>query len=376
MKLRSTTSLAALLLGAASLTPAFAAYQGVKGSVTLTLNAMSEIGGFLVKDDKVETNPSPTVSIEYDPEWIMNPPGFDADGTNSNYYVQKRTTTVKDFDSSSETDIHPIKEVIEESTKLHTQKWANADFIKALNDREYVTLAKPSDFRLVVIFPAERPESEETPPALFFVENAAGTTIHYVGRQASDFGPGPNNYSPTSRDALFLYLNDGIEAYTYKETTTYNHTRVSDGEGGTTWEFDDEGTTKLSDSFSGKMSAYVNVFPSYYDAVAEETIRSGFSYSFNGLLSFSGKLQTFNDADEGNDLYVVAAASLPASASSGHFQGDWNGDYYDTYGLATGGFSIFATKTVTDIESYLNAIPTELAWLKDAIIESYTPVSD
>jgi hypothetical protein len=373
MKTRLHSTLAALLLGTACLSPAFAAYQGVKGSVTLTVTATSEIGGFFVKDDKVETNPSPTVSIEYDTEWIMNPPGFDPEATNSNYYVRKMTTTVKDFDSTSETDLHPTSIVIDESTKLHTQKLANADFIKALKDRGFASLPNPSDFRLVVIFPAERPEGEETPPALFFVENAAGTSIHYVGREASDFGPGPNNYSPTSRDALFLYLNDGIEAYTYKETTTYKHVRSSDG---STWEFDEDGTTKVSDSFSGKLSAYVNVFPSYYDANTEETIRNGFSYSFNGQLSFSGKLDTLGDTDPANDLYVLGTASLLASASSGHFQGDWNGDYYDTYGLATGGFSILATKKVADIAPYLNVIPSELAWLKDAIIASYTPVSD
>ncbi len=376
MKLRSPTSYAALLVALASVTPAFAAYQGVKSSVTLGLTATSEIGGYLVKDSALAGEEAK--GITYDEDSIQNPPGFNPESAKANYYSEKRTVKTKDYDPSTEGEnIHPTSIVHEESGKLHPQKMTNADFIKALVARGYVPDSALTGHRLVAIFPADRPTSDETPPALFFIENLAGTSIHYVGREPRSFGETENGYSPTVHDALLLDFGSGVEAYSYKSAWTFDHRRVPDGEGGTTWEFDDVGQEKLTDTFSGKVRAYVDIFPEVYDANTENYTSTGTTYYFSGLLSFSGSLKTFNDQDPSNDIYVTNSAKLLAENTSGSFYGDYDADfdYYRSYGITTGGVSMTNTKVVSDITPYLDAIPEALDWLKKAIVDSYSPTS-
>jgi hypothetical protein len=368
MKTRLHSTLAALLLGTACLPSAFAAYHGSKGSVTLTLSATSEIGGYFVKDSEL---PAETAGISYGS--IMNPPGFNAETAKANYYSEKLTIKEKDYNpSAEETDFHHTSRIYQQSVQLRTQKMANADFIKSLVARGYVPESALSDHRLVVVFPADRYLADETPPALFFLENLGGSSIHYVGRETSDFGTEDDNgYEPTTRDALLLSFGTGVEAYAFKSSTTYSHQSVPDGEGGTTWEFDDVGKETLSETFSGKVRAYVDLFPEV--SSGESFISTGTSYYFGGLLSFSGRLETFKDQDPANDFYVTSAASLLAVASSGSFYGDYDSEagYYRSYGISTGSFKITSVKTLADITPYLNAIPESLTWLKQAVIDSY-----
>lgn len=375
MNTRLHSTLAALLIGTVCLPSAFAAYQGVKGSVTLSLSATSEIGGYFVKDAAL---PAEGSGIEYGS--VMNPPGFNAETAKANYYSEKTITKERDYDpSAEEEEIHTTSITFQESTTLHTQKMGNADFIKNLVARGYVPSSALSGHRLVVIFPADRPSSDSSPPALFFIENIDGSSIHYVGRETTNFGAGEENgYSPTTSDALLLDFGTGVEAYNYKSATTYNHQRVPDGEGGTTWEFDDVGTNKLTDTFSGKVRAYVDLFPEVSGGDSESFTSTGSSYYFSGLLSFSGRLDTRGDQDIANDIYVTTSATLLATASSGSFYGDYDSDlgYYLSYGVTTGGFSILNGKVHADITPYLNVIPENLAWLKQAIIDSYTPSAE
>ncbi len=373
---------AALISGAACLPSAFAAYQGVKGSVTLTLTATSERGGYFAKDDKTEIHPAAGVTVSFDEDSILNPPGFDPESAGGNYYTRKTTTKEKDYGTTDEEgehieDIHPTSITYEESTALSTQTLANATFIKELAARDYVPDSASSGFRLVAIFPAERPDAS-TPPALFFIENVAGTAIHYVGRQSSGFGVPEESeagYKPTAKDALMLSISGGVESYTYKSQTTYTHRKVvTDPEVGPEWQFDDEGQTTVSDNFSGKSQAYVDVFPEYTPPGSETAVSTGYSFYYGGLLSYAGRLETFKDQDTSNDLYITTSASLPAVGSAGSFYGDYDDDlgYYQTSGNVTGGFSLTMTKPVNDITAYIDAIPEELAWLKQAILDSYS----
>jgi hypothetical protein len=378
MNTRLHSTLAALLLGTVCLPSAFAAYQGVKGSITLTLSATSEIGGFLVKDADLAA--AAEKGITYEEDSIQNPPGFNAESSKANYYSEKTTAKARDYDPSVEgEDFHPTSFTYEESTKLHTQRMANADFIKNLVARGYVPESALSDHRLVVIFPADRPTSDATPPALFFIENISGSSIHYVGRETTSFGTdGETAYSPTTSDALLLDFGTGVEAYTFKSVTTFTHQRVPDGEGGTTWEFDEEGQETVSDVYSGKVRAYIDLFPEVSSGDSESFTSTGSSYFFSGLLSFSGRLDTRGDQDATNDLYVTTHASLLSTASSGSFYGDYDSElgYYLSYGVTTGSFNIINGRAVADITPYLNAIPENLSWLKQAIINSYAPSSD
>jgi hypothetical protein len=375
MNTRLHSTLAALLIGTVCLPSAFAAYQGVKGSVTLSLSATSEIGGFKVNDSAL---PAEGSGIEYGS--VMNPPGFNAETAKANYYSEKTITKVKDYDPSvEEVDLHTTSVTFQESTTLHTQKMGNADFIKNLVARGYVPASALSGHRLVVIFPADRPDSGPTPPALFFIENLDGSSIYYVGRETTSFGTdGDTAYSPTVSDALLLDFGTGVEAYNYKSVTTYTHQRVSDGEGGTTWEFDNDGKETVTDVFSGKVRAYIDLFPEVSSGDSESFTSTGSSYYFSGLLSFSGRLDTRGDQDVTNDIYVTTSATLLATASSGAFYGDYSAEagYYLSYGVTTGGFSILNGKVHADITPYLNAIPENLTWLKQAIINSYAPVAD
>jgi len=378
MNSRIHSTLAALLVGAASLSSAYAAYQGTKGSVTLTLTATSEIGGFYVTNKSLPTEAAKGISYE---EWsIQNPPGFNAETAAANYYSYKLVTKEKNYGTTGEgEDFRPTSIVSEESFKQHSQTLSNASIIKELVARGYAPQSALSGHRLVAVFPADRPESDEAPPVLFFLENDNASSILYVGRETNGFGSEDDSgYEASADDGILLSFGNGVETYTHKTTTTFSHQRVSDGEGGMMWEFDDEGTTTRSESFSGKVRVYVDLFPGYYDSTAESYINTGASYHFDGLLSFSGKLETFKDQDPSNDLFITTSAALSDKVSAGSFYADYDDEYgyYQTYGITTGGFSISKVKTLADITPYLDAIPERLSTLKQAIIDSYSSTPD
>lgn len=338
--MKHSKSLAALLAGVFFAAGASAAaLKGSKSSLTLTLTATSEIGGFLVSNAKIETDGAK--GIEY---WsVANPFGY-SDET-KNYYRNKYTTKSQNFGTTDEPYTLTTSSVYEEQTKLFSEKFTNVDFIEALIERELVPLTSAKGYKLVAVFPAEWEEP------LFFIEN--GESIYYVGRM--------NGSAAGSFDALIISSDDDeVETLSYKSTHAYKHKKV-DGE----VVVDEVGTHTESDSGSGKVELYVSLFGGYWDSGAEEWIDFGTSLWYGGLGSFSGAYNAKAD------LFLMKSVTLAASATSGAFYDEDYDSAEDRGNLVTGGVSLGSAKVVADIQPYLDALPEGLSELKAEIIASY-----
>lgn len=344
---------AALLAGSAAVIPAFAAEAGLKGvksSLSLSFTATSSIGNFSVKDADIEKNYAKGIEFFN----VANPYGFDSEGKGSNYYLSKYTQKTKAYGPES----WPTETIWEEVAKLHTEKFANAQFIQALADREYVAISDPKKWKLVAITPAEGLYQDDTIPPLFFIEN--GSSIHYVGRVLDDHyysETGDNTLDITAHDALAVYFGSDVESYTYKSTSRFKHRKV-DGE----WAFDENPTHTTTDTFSGKVHTYVEVFPDVY---YPDYLESPSSYYFTGTASFSGSF------DAKKETYVTKSVSLPIGNSSGAFYGRVEDEKQVNRGITTGSITINNAKVIDDITPYLNAIPETLAPLRNRILATY-----
>ena len=330
-------------------------YPGTKANFTLTVTATSEVGGFLVKQNTLADHEANGVTFHE----IMDPLGYapdEEDPTHAHHYVTKETQKTKTFGAGESAQELTTEVVVDEVTKLVTQKFTNADFIEELINRELVNIENPRGYRLVVVQPGVSLEQYyDEPPLLFFIEN--GTSIHYVGRQAGD-----DNYRG---DALLIdFSYDGVEAYNYKSRRVFKH-RVEDG----AVIQDAEGTRTVTDTFSGRNLVHVSLFNSYYDDELEDFVGpEGVEFHATGELRYSGRY----DAKAG--LYINTSATLTNAVGS--FYDVWNDDEeeweLDPEGLSSITLSMAGTKKVDDITPYLNALPEALSALKAEIIEGYT----
>ncbi len=357
--------LAALLAGSGSgLLSAQTAptYPGTKANFTLSVTATSEVGGFLIKSNALEAHEANGVTFHD----IMDPLGYEPDEedpAHAHYYRVKETQKSKTFGSGESAETLTTEFVVDEVTKLVTQKFTNADFIEELINRDLVNIEDPRGYRLVVVQPAVTLDQYyDDPPLLFFIEN--GTSIHYVGRQAGD-----ENYAG---DALLIDFYDGVEAYNYKSRRVYKHrteTQIIDGTSQTVVIPDEEGTRTVSDTFSGRNLVHVSIFGSYYDDELDDYVGSeGVGFYADGEVRYSGRY------DSKAGMYINTTATLTNAVGS--FYDVWNeGEEefeLDPEGLNSISFSMSGTKKIDDITPYLNALPEALSALKNEIIEGYS----
>jgi hypothetical protein len=339
----------AVALMAVSSASVFAALPGVKANATITVAASHSVGGFLVK--MADTESLAANGIYYGD--ILNPPGYNPEVTGANYYVRKETVTstetyeVVGEDEQVTTESRAKTSNVDERTRVVTQRLSNAQIIKALMDREFIPASSLAGWKLVVIFPADRPDSTIEKPALIFVEK--GAEIHYVGRQV--IWHGERNVEPTRDDAITLEFGNSAETFNYKGSVVYNY--ENGDEGGY-----QEIHTPTSESFSGRIRTWVDIFPGYWDD--EDFIVQPTSYFFSGTSTFAGG---YNKA---NNLYITRSVNL-----TGGFGSAYADDERVANGISAGGFSIRGAKVIADITPYLDALPESLAVLKNNILASY-----
>lgn len=342
-------SLAALIAGgcitAGSLWAEAPKLPGSKGNLTIAVTVTDQIGGFFITDAKRESDYAK--GIEYgDP---LNPLGHEREDANN--YVSRVTVKTQNFGTKDEPNILTISETWEEQTKLHSQKFTNANFIQQLIDREFVPVSSPAGYKLVVVFPADG-------EGLIFLEKAATrnvpASIYYVGREGS--------YGSSPEDAVRIYLDDEVEAYSYKGTRTYKH-KKSAGE----LVEDEIGTFKQSDTFSGKINASVTLFPYFWDYGTDSYVTTGTTLYYSGLASFAGKL-----AEKGGyEVYYPTSLNLGAGATTGYYYDVTGYEDEDTSNIVTGSAVVSGTAVIEDITPYLDALPESLEWLKEEILEGY-----
>jgi len=331
-------------------------YPGTKANFTLSVTATSEVGGFLVKSNTLESNEANGITFED----IADPLGYDPDEedpAHAHYYRTKETQKSKTFGSGDMAETLTTESTVEEVTKLVSQKFTNGDFIEELINRGLVDIENARGYRLVVVQPEVRLDQYyDEPPLLFFIEN--GTSIRYVGRQTSD-----DHYAG---DALVLDFYDSIEAYNYKSRRVYKHrteTQIIDGTSQTVVIPDEVGTRTVTDTYSGRSLAHLSIFGSYYDSESEQYVGpAGVGFYAAGEVKYSGRY----DAKAG--LYITTNASLTSSAGSFYDARDSDGPS----GLNNVSFSISGTKAIEDITPYLDALPEALSSLKSQIIEGYS----
>ncbi len=342
-------SLVALLIGTLLPVSAFAAYKGSKSNFTLNFTAISEVGGFLVRDSAIE--PALFKGIEYsDP---ANPLGFSYETELANYYLVRRTEKESNFGTSAEPDFYVVNDTYEKVARQIAEKFTNKNFIDELIARDFVPITSPVGYRLVMVQPSSAPDSDAEHPMLFFIENK--TNIYYVGRQG-------DYETALPEDALMIDFGGGVESYKYVSRTVFKHTKVK-VEGETYVELDDIGVNTETDTYTGKSVTYIDIFPGYYDEGSDSTLNTGTEFWYSGVANYAGRLdKTLGD-------YLTIRATLSATASRGSF---FDASYGDSQGaLVTGAFALSGTKYVADIAPYLDALPASLAELKAAIIAGY-----
>ncbi len=334
----------------------FAAYPGAKSNVTLMVTATSEYGGFLVKDSVIEaqTEHSPVRYL-----YQLNPLGYEPALTNpANYYVEKEAEKSKTYGSGDDALTLITERVVDAVVKLKTQKFTNLNFIQELIERDLVPISSATGYKLVLVQAADRAESDGDSPILFFIEN--GASIHYVGRQANYWED-----DMSSRDALVLSFEDVYaESFTYRQKTTFKHASTSEGV-----EEDMEGVTTVSETFKGTDLVHVGLFPGYYDEFDQYVSTEGVSFDFTGHLNYNGRY------DAKNDQYLISSAKLVNIPGGFEEEYETEDDYGYTNGVATLSMSVAGSQVVADITPYLNALPEELAELKQEIIDSYSESS-
>ena len=330
------------------------ARPGAKANVTLSISATSEYGSFLIKDSVIAAQESAETPPATRYFYQLNPLGHDPVGADpANYYAEKVTEKFRNFGSGENVQRLVTEFVREEVVKLKTEKFTNAQFIQELIDRNLVPITSPVGFKLVLVEAADRMDDDHDLPLLFFIEN--GNAIHYVGRET--------NQANTERDALTIDFNElYAESYNYKQRIVYKHTTTAGGV-----QQDDVGVTTYTETFSGTDTVRLQLFPGYYDEVFDEFVSTeGVTFECYGHLNYNGRY------DAKNDLFLLNSAKV-TNAAGGFESESMDEDYIS--GVASISINIAAGTAVADITPYLDALPPELAELKDEFLNHYANVN-